>query len=45
LDHGFRNDAVEDYAFEVSASSVTDEVLDRQRSLLWEQPEVDVPER
>lgn len=28
LDHEFRNDAVEDYAFEVSASGVADEVLD-----------------
>ena len=45
LDHEFRNDAVEDYAFEVSASSVADEILDGQRSLLWEQSEVDVPER
>ena len=45
LDHEFWNDAVEDYAFEVSASSVTDEILDGQRSLLREQPHVDVPDR
>jgi len=45
LDHEFRNDAVEDHAFEVSASSVTDEILDGQRSLLREQPQVDVPDR
>ena len=45
LDHEFRNDAVEDHAFEVSASGVADKVLDRQWGLLWEQPEVDVPER
>ena len=44
LDHEFWNNAVEDYAFEESASSVTDEVLHGQRCLLWEQPEVDVPE-
>ena len=36
---------MEDHAFEVSTSSVTDEVLDGQRRLLWEQPDVDVPER
>jgi hypothetical protein len=43
LDHEFRDDAVEDHAFEVSASGVTDEVLDSQRRLLQEQPNVDVP--
>jgi len=45
LDHEFGNDAVEDYAFEVSTSRVTGEVLDRQRGLLREQPEADVTER
>jgi hypothetical protein len=40
LDHEFRNDAVE---FEISASSITDEVLDGQRRLLWEQPDVVSP--
>ena len=45
LNHEFRNDAVEDHAFEVSAPGVTDKVLDRQWGLLWEQPEVDVSER
>ena len=45
LDHEFRNDAVEDHALEVSASSVTDEILNGQRSLLREQPHVDVPDR
>ena len=45
LDHEFWDDAVEDHAFKVSASGVTDEVLDGQRRLLREQPNVDVPER
>jgi len=45
LNHEFWNDAVEDHALEVSASGVTDKVLDRQWGLLWEQSEVDVPER
>jgi hypothetical protein len=45
LDHEFRDDAVEDHALEISASGVTDEVLDGQRRLLREQPDMDVPER
>lgn len=44
LDHEFWDDAVEDHAFEVPASGVTDEVLDCERRLLGEQPEVDISE-
>ena len=36
---------MEDHAFEVSASSVTNEILDGQRSLLREQPDVNIPKR
>ena len=40
LDHEFQNDRMEDFPFEVPALRVTDEVLDRQRRLLREQPDM-----
>ena len=40
LDHGFRNDRMKDFVLEVPALRVADEVLDRQRRLLREQPDV-----
>ena len=44
FDHESRNDSVEGHTFKVSTPSMTDKVLNSQRRLLWEQPDVDVLE-
>lgn len=44
MDHEFRNDGMEDGVFEVSALNATNELFQSKRSLLGEQPDVDVPE-
>lgn len=45
LDHELGDDAVEDDTLEVAALRMTDEVLDCLRSLLREEPDVNVAER